>query len=209
MNIAPEGIKLVIVGAVIAGIGFLASSWCRITGIGLASLGLLFTLFSVYFFRDPERNRQFTADEIVCPADGTVLSIRNEGDPSVQVLRIFLSVFNVHIQRSPLAGEVESIVYTKGTFAVAYKPEASTNERNRIRIKSADGRFAEVEQITGAIARRIACRVKKGQTVKEGERIGIIYFGSQVALYLPSSAKITVKPGDKVSGAETVVGTWK
>jgi phosphatidylserine decarboxylase len=209
MNLAPAGRQILIVTIAITGIGGLVAYWCRWCGVPLLVLGLLLTAFSAYFFRDPERDKEFGPDDIVCPADGTVLSVGHEDDPEVLVVRIFLSVFNVHVQRSPLAGTVEKVKYEKGAFAVAYKPEARVNERNLIRIKGGNGRWAGVEQITGAIARRIACYVKEGQSVSGGERVGMIYFGSQVALYLPKSAVITVKPGDKVAGAETVMGTWK
>ena len=171
-------------------------------------LGLAFAAFSAYFFRDPERDRVFAPGEIACPADGTVMSVANEGTPGITVVRIFLSVLNVHVQRAPMEGKIEKTKYTKGTFAIAYKPEAATNERNLIRIGGEYGRFVEVEQITGSIARRIACYVKEGQAVRISERIGMIYFGSQVAVYLPDTARVLVKPGDKVAGAETVLGLW-
>jgi phosphatidylserine decarboxylase len=115
---------------------------------------------------------------------------------------------NVHVQRAPMEGKVMKTLYTKGTFAVAFKPEASANERNLVRIAGEYGRFVEVEQITGSIARRIACYVKEGDPVRQGERIGMIYFGSQVAVYLPDTARVIVKPGDRVTGAETVLALW-
>lgn len=174
----------------------------------LCYLGLAFSLFSLYFFRDPIRNAQFKPDEIACPADGKVLSVKSEGDPNVTVVRIFLSVFNVHIQRSTMSGTVGEITYNKGTFVVANHPDADKNERNLIRI-SDGGRFAHVEQITGAIARRIVGWVKPGQQVKIGDKIGLIYFGSQVAVYLPSSVRVLVQPGQKVQGGLTVLGLWK
>lgn len=208
MNIASEGIKAVLICAAIAGLGGLVSIYCKPTGITIAVLGLVLTLFSAFFFRDPERPGNFGPDEIVCPGDGTVLTVQSEGNSGITVVRIFLSILSVHIQRAPLEGRVESINYSKGTFFIASKPEASRNERNRIRITGAGGKFAEVEQIAGTVARRIACWVKTGQEVKAGERLGMIYFGSQVALYLPSTAKILVKPGDKVYGAKTILGRW-
>jgi phosphatidylserine decarboxylase len=183
-------------------------AWSRNFGMPVLFLGLFFAGFSAYFFRDPERDRVFAPGEIACPADGTVMSVKNEGKPGVVVVRIFLSVLNVHVQRSPMEGKVEATKYTKGRFAIAYKPEAADNERNLIRITGEFGRFVDVEQITGSIARRIACYMKPGDTVKTGERIGMIYFGSQVAVYLPENARILVKPGDKVAGAETVLGLW-
>ena len=162
-----------------------------------------------FFFRDPLRNTKFASNEIACPADGKILSIKTEDDPNVLVIRIFLSVFNVHIQRATMDGEVEDTLYTKGSFAFANNPDANKNERNLIRIKNG-GKFAHVEQITGAIARRIECWVKKGEKVKAGQKIGVIYFGSQVAVYLPKDKVIiTAKEGQSVQGALSVLGLWK
>ena len=208
MGFAPIGIKLISAGVAAAIAGGVLLSWCKWTGLALLLLGLFLASFSAYFFRDPERPRVFAPGEIACPADGTVLTIKNEGTPGITVIRIFLSVLNVHVQRAPMAGKVEKVTFTQGKFAIAYKPEAADNQRNRIRIAGAGGRFVDIEQITGSIARRIACYVKEGQELTAGERVGMIYFGSQVAVYLPESAKITVKPGDKVTGAETVLGNW-
>jgi phosphatidylserine decarboxylase len=208
MGFAPIGVKIISGGVVAAIIGGALMGCCPWVGGPLLFLGLFFAGFSAYFFRDPERPRVFAENEIACPADGTVMTINNEGTPGITVVRIFLSVFNVHVQRAPVAGSVAKTLYTKGKFAVAYAPEAADNERNLISIAAAGGRKVDIEQITGAIARRIACYVKEGQAVKAGERVGMIYFGSQVAVYLPETAKILVKPGDKVAGAETVLANW-
>lgn len=208
MGFAPAGIKLIVAGVIAAALGGVITVWSRLLGVPVLLLGLFFAGFSAYFFRDPERDKVFAPGEIACPADGTVMSVKNEGTPGVTVVRIFLSVLNVHVQRAPMEGKVEKTKYTKGTFAIAYKPEASTNERNLIRIGGEYGRFVEIEQITGSIARRIACYVKEGDTVRQGERVGMIYFGSQVAVYLPDTARVLVKPGDKVAGAETVLALW-
>ncbi len=208
MGFAPVGIKLIIIGVAAAAVGGILTAWSRLAGVPVLFLGLAFAAFSAYFFRDPERDRVFAPGEIACPADGTVMTIKNEGTPGVTVIRIFLSVFNVHVQRAPMEGRIEKIKYTRGKFALAYAPEAAQNERNLIRISGEYGRSVEMEQITGAIARRIACYVKEGQDVKIGERVGMIYFGSQVAVYLPDTVKVMVKPGDKVAGAETLLGIW-
>ena len=208
MGFAPAGIKLIAGGELAAAIGGVVMVWCRDTGMAIMFLGLAFGGFSAYFFRDPERDKVFAPGEIACPADGTVMSVQNEGTPGITVVRIFLSVLNVHVQRAPMEGKVEKTLYTKGKFAIAYKPEAADNERNLIRIGGEYGRFVEIEQITGSIARRIACYVKEGQAVRQGERVGMIYFGSQVAVYLPESVRVLVKPGDKVAGAETVLALW-
>ena len=208
MGFAPIGIKLIAGGVAAAALGGVLMAWSRWAGVPVLFLGLAFASFSAYFFRDPERERVFAPGEIACPADGTVMTIKNEGTPGITVVRIFLSVFNVHVQRAPIAGRIEKIKYTKGKFAVAYAPEAAENERNLIRIAGEYGRTVEIEQITGAIARRIACYVEEGRQVKLGERVGMIYFGSQVAVYLPDTARVLVKPGDKVAGSETVLGLW-
>ena len=208
MSIVPEGIKLVCIGAAVAIVGGVASFWLKWLGIPVLVLGVFFALFSAYFFRDPDRDKIFAPGEVVCPADGTVLSVRTESDPNVTVVRIFLSIFNVHLQRSPMEGKVESVTHTRGKFAVAYKPEAAKNERNLIKITGENGRFAYVEQLTGSIARRIVAYVKPGDAVKAADRIGMIYFGSQVAVYLPKATRILVRPGDKVYGAETILGLW-
>lgn len=205
MGLMPEGIKLVIVAlAGIVASAFLFA-YSKILGIPFIFIFTVLALFSLYFFRDPLRDRQFTENQLASPADGTVLSIKEDGD--FLVMRIFLSVFNVHIQRAPVSGKIGKIKFTHGKFAVAYKPEAKDNQRNMIEIKTADGKTVMVEQITGAIARRIACYVKEGEEVKVSQKIGMIYFGSQVALYLPKEAKIIVKEGDKVFAGETILGT--
>ncbi len=208
MGLAPEGIKLIIAGVIAAALGGVVMVWCRITGMSVMFLGLFFAGFSAYFFRDPERDKVFAPGEIACPADGTVMSVQNEGTPGVNVVRIFLSVLNVHVQRAPMEGKVVKTQYTKGTFAIAYKPEANTNERNLIQLTDEYNRTIGIEQITGSIARRIACYVKEGQAVRQGERVGMIYFGSQVAVYLPENVRVLVKRGDKVAGAETVLAVW-
>lgn len=208
MPVAPIGIKVIAFGLLIIVLGLLLLRCSLCAAVILITLGLIFAGFSLYFFRDPERPKTFAANEIACPADGTVMTIGNEGEKGITVIRIFLSIFNVHVQRAPIAGTVTETKYTKGKFAIAYKPEAKDNEKNLIEITAADGRKLAIEQITGAIARRIACYVNKEQQVKAGERVGMIYFGSQVAVYLPENAKILVKPGDKVAGAETVLANW-
>ena len=208
-NISQEGKHLMWIAAAVTFAAFVLSVfWLGWQGLDLIVLGLIFIGFCAFFFRDPERTVQFSPDEIVCPADGRVMSIGTEKDPGTVVVRIFLSVFDVHVQRSAMAGKVGEITYTKGKFEIANKPEAADNERNLIKI-SDGARFAHVEQITGAIARRISCWVKTGQQVKAAQRVGLIFFGSQVALHLPASVRIIVKPGQKVEGGLTVIGLWK
>lgn len=178
----------------------------------LGGLFLLIACFCAFFFRNPKREAVFAEDEICCPADGTVLSVKTEDDPNSVVVRIFLSVFDVHVQRSTLMGRVGEIFYHKGEFLFANNPDAaSKNERNLIQIFKKDSdRFAHVEQLTGAIARRIECWVKPGQEVTKGQLIGLVRFGSQVAVYLPKEAvRVVVKEGQKVQGGNTVLALWK
>ncbi len=182
---------------------------CSILSLIVAIVYSIIALFTAFFFRDPYRPTVFKEDEIACPADGKILSIKTEDDENVLVIRIFLSIFNVHIQRATMNGEVKDVIYTKGSFAFANNPQANKNERNLIKFADGD-RFAYMEQITGAIARRIECWVKPGQKVKTGDYAGIIYFGSQVAVYLPKDkVRITVKEGQNVQGAITVLGLWR
>ena len=209
-TVLPQGIKLaikVLAAAVffcVLGLFF----WDNIF-VPLSSICLFLTFFVLFFFRDPERNTQFNDCEITAPADGTVLSIKTEADPNTIVIRMFLSIFNVHVQRTPFSGEVTEIKYTKGPFLFANNPNADRNERNLIAFNTKKGQIA-IEQITGAIARRIECWVKKGQRVDIGQRVGFIRFGSQVALYLPKDkVTLTVKEGQCVQGGLTVIGLWR
>lgn len=178
----------------------------------LGVLCLLAGCFCAYFFRDPKRNTVFADDEIACPADGTVLSIKTEDDPNSVVVRIFLSIFDVHIQRATVSGKTGEIFYNKGTFLFANNPAADKNERNLIQLfhNGNPDKFAHVEQITGAIARRIECWIKPNQDIKAGEHLGLVRFGSQVAVYLPkNSVRVLVKEGQKVQGGITVLALWK
>ncbi|GHT38995.1 hypothetical protein FACS189437_01170 [Bacteroidia bacterium] len=192
--------------------------WFLLTAVAALLLGLLskllgfillcIAIFFGYFFRNPKHNTIFNADEICCPADGKVISVKVEDDPNTVVVRIFLSIFDVHVQRSTMSCQVEDVIYTKGAFSFADSPNADKNERNLIKL-SKNYKYAHVEQITGAIARRIRCWVAKGSYVNAGEAIGLIRFGSQVAVYMPKDAvRILVKEGQKVEGGTTVLAIW-
>lgn len=210
MPIVPEAVKMLITGVVFAAVSLIINIWFRWAGITLLVLSLIFIAFVLFFFRDPARDRIFAPGEICAPGDGKILSVSSEDDSGTVVVRIFLSIFNAHLQRSPMDGEIKSVRFEKGTFEAAYKPGARKNQKNTIRIEAGDGKFADVEQITGAIARKISCYVKEGDEVKIGDKLGMIYFGSQVALRLPASrVNILVKEGEKVEAGETVIGLWK
>jgi phosphatidylserine decarboxylase len=162
------------------------------------------------FFRDGEREIPETED-ILSPADGTVreiVTMDGEGYGTGRVIRIFLSVFDGHIQRSPVAGKVKSIHYMPGLFLDARDTRAPfANESNMIEFETSRGRVA-VKQIAGLIARRIVCWVREDDDLQLGERIGLIRFGSQVDLYLPRDVEVTVKEGEKVVAGQTVMGKW-
>jgi phosphatidylserine decarboxylase len=170
---------------------------------GVFFLGALVSLF----FRDPDRKIPQGDDLILSPADGKIMNIdTNENGTTIT---IFLSVFNVHINRVPVDGIVKRVTYKPGKFLAAFKESASIeNERNEIEIETPKGNVI-VHQIAGLIARRVVCRLKEGQTVKAGDRLGLIRFGSRVDIFLPPSAIIEVKKGQKVNGALTILGILK
>ena len=203
MRMAKEGIPFVFISFVIGSV-FLFASYFGIVFYILAILSFIFGLFSVFFFRDPIRQVPDNKNFIISPADGKVMEITSER--GFTVVRIFLSVFNVHLQRSPVSGEVVSVEYKKGKFLPAMDKTAhSENEQNIVVIKNTSG-FFEVKQIAGIIARRIICYVRPGQIIKVGDKIGLIRFGSQVDIYVPNSSNIKVHVGDKVVGAKTIIG---
>ena len=180
----------------------------------LAWAGVLFTLFCLYFFRDPERVLPPRADVFVAPADGRVVSI-DEAVPPAELglgeakrMRVatFLSVLDVHVNRSPIAATVEKIAYHPGLFLNAAADKASDdNERNSLLLRLANGQQAVVVQIAGLIARRILCEVHEGQSLTAGQRFGIIRFGSRTDLYLPEGCTPLVAVGQRMIGGETVI----
>jgi phosphatidylserine decarboxylase len=165
--------------------------------------------FAAYFFRDPKRPRPDDPDKLYSPGDGRVLSIAQEGPNEETTIRIFLSIFNVHLQRAPCSGTITDAEYIKGSFRPAMAPEARANERCIIRIEP-KGRPGPVivEQIAGIIARRIECWRGIGDSLEAGERYGMIHFGSQVAVTLPRATRVTVLAGDVVTAGITPIAEW-
>ena len=188
-------------------LGWIFAGW-------LAWLGLIFVLFCLFFFRDPERVPPGRAGVVVAPADGRVMSVTPAAPPSELGLgmvprwrgSIFLSILDVHVNRIPADGTVTRVAYRHGAFANAADDQASeANERNAIAIRLADGRDIAVVQIAGLIARRIVCSVREGDTVRVGARLGIIRFGSRADLYLPEGVRPLVAEGQTMIGGETVI----
>ena len=180
----------------------------------LPAASLLFFLFLLWFFRNP--SRPVTPDEavILCPADGQVVVVTKVFEPEyfnderLQV-SVFMSPLNVHVNRYAISGTVVFSAYHPGTNLVAWHPKSSSeNERSSVVIKDAKGREILVRQIAGAVARRVVCYAKEGQSVVQGEEMGFIKFGSRVDLFLPLDTDISVKEGDKVVGNVTPIAGW-
>jgi phosphatidylserine decarboxylase len=209
--IHPDGWPFIGVFAVIAAV------LSAISGI-LGALGWILTAWCAYFFRDPDRVVPTRAGLLVAPADGVVQAIV-ECDPPVELnmpalpnglryarFSIFLNVFDVHINRMPISGTILQKMYVPGKFFNASLDKASTdNERLGLRVRLEDGREIAVVQIAGLVARRIVSWVDSDQTLKSGERFGMIRFGSRVDVYLPSDIPMQAIVGQRMIGGETVI----
>ncbi len=171
---------------------------------------ILIAAFVVQFFRDPPRTIPQDAGAILSPADGKVICIEKAFDDYQQVealkISVFMNVFNVHSNRSPVDGEVIDVQYFAGKFVNADFDKASTeNERNAVIVKMTNGQKITFVQVAGLVARRILCYTKTGEWLKRGERYGFIRFGSRVDLYLPLNATPLVSIGQKVKATETIL----
>jgi len=176
----------------------------------LAVLAWLGLAFCVQFFRDPARVVPTQANAVLCPADGRVVRVGPARDPYLDrdtlMVSVFMNVFNVHSNRSPVDGEVAGAWYNAGSFVNASLDKASTeNERNALHLRTTGGADVTVVQIAGLVARRILCYVKPGDRLARGQRYGFIRFGSRVDVYLPPSARPRVAVGDRVRATETVI----
>ena len=170
----------------------------------------LIAVFVIQFFRDPPRAIPAQPNAVVSPADGRIVRVQKTLDPYTQtealLVSVFMNVFNVHSNRSPVDGTVEHIEYRAGTFVNADLDKASSeNERNALVVKMSDGARMSVVQVAGLIARRILCYVKPGEVLQRGQRYGFIRFGSRVDVYLPLSARPKVAVGDKVYATSTII----
>lgn len=213
---ARQGIPFIVFGALmdLAGAGVVALGvmrqhpWLTALGAVLLVLGSLWTVFMVQFFRDPERALPTDLKKIWSPGDGVVISVAREGSNEGQTIRVFLSPVDVHVQRSPVSGRVVAARYDKGSFAAAMKAEANANERSSLTVEVEGRGKISFEQITGFLVRRIETWPKVGDTVRAGERYGIMYFGSQCAIHLPASARPLVRKGDRVKGGLDPIAEW-
>ena len=204
MRIDPAGWPFIggaFVLAVVA--AFLLSTWL---GIVL----LVLSAFFLFFFRDPDRVVSAPAHSVLSPADGRVMVAgaptgQQFPEGSWQQVSIFLSPMDVHVNRMPIGGRVTKVVYHPGRFLPAYKEQAGDlNEYTEVAVNH-DGQTIVFRQIVGILARRIVCRVKVGDEVKAGDRFGVMKFGSRMDIFLPTTAAVKVKVGDKVVAAQTVI----
>lgn len=212
MNFAREGLLFIAIAAVVAASAFGFAISRRSWGLWLAAFVLLLlALWVAYFFRDPERVGDRGASLMVSPADGKLIMITDVDEPSfVQGrairLSIFMNVFNVHVNRYPVDGVVKYIHYNKGKFFNASAEKSSLeNEQMSVGIETG-GRRVLVRQIAGLIARRIVTYSKLGETVRQGDRMGIIRFGSRVDLFLPPGSTVRAKLGDVTTAGVTILG---
>ena len=198
-----------------ASISLVTSLVLLLISLPLAIIGFVLTFFIIWFFRDPDRKTPNIQNKIISPADGKICLIDQAQPPkeleleSKEMLRIciFMNVFNVHVNRSPIQGIVEKITYKAGSFFNASLDKASEkNERNSLIIKK-DNKKIIVVQIAGLIARRIIGFIKEGDQINTGERFGLIRFGSRVDVYLPEGSRSDVKVGNKVKAGETIIGS--
>ncbi|MCR9072852.1 MAG: phosphatidylserine decarboxylase [Alphaproteobacteria bacterium] len=205
--IAREGRPFIAIFAVATVLLALLADWLLVPG-------LILTAWCVYFFRDPDRVTPVRTGLVISPADGVVVSVGpapwpkelDMGDGEVQRICIFMNVFDVHVNRTPVDGRVVKLAYVPGAFVNASLDKASEkNERQLVAMESRDGRPLAFVQIAGLVARRIICKISEGQTLLAGERMGMIRFGSRVDVYLPPDVAPQVVLGQRCVAGETVI----
>lgn len=202
--VAREGWPFLAVTAAVAiAVGWLGGGWWSVPF-------WLVVLFVLQFFRDPPRSIPGDGRTVVSPADGRIVAVESTRDAYLErdavKISVFMNVFNVHSNRSPVDGEVRQAWYHPGKFFNAALDKASLeNERNALWLKTATGADVTCVQIAGLVARRVLCYVKPGDRLSRGERFGFIRFGSRVDVYLPSSASVKIALGDKVQGGSSIL----
>ena len=214
MRIAPEGLPFVAIGFFIA-FAFLAAA----LGLGGGwwvpfALSLPLALWVPYFFRNPDRNGPRGAHLVISPADGKIVSVEDVDEPAYvegkcRRVAVFMNVFDVHVNRYPTSGRVTYRHYRPGRFFNATLDKASEhNEQTSLGLDGPPGRVL-VKQIAGLVARRIVTDHQPGEVVEQGQRMGLIRFGSRVEVFLPLATDVTVSVGDRVAAGETVIGKWQ
>jgi phosphatidylserine decarboxylase len=199
VRIVKESIPYIVVPLLLAAGAAVFGFWW------VAGFLLLVMLFMAFFFRDPKRVPPTDPDVVVSPADGKVTRITSAADSST-VVSIFLSPFDVHINRSPIPGKIVDVLYSPGKFLMATNEKASlVNEQNALTIQG-EKITVVCKQIAGILARRIVCWKAEGDSLGLGERFGMIKFSSRTDVLLPASVRVTVKEGDRVRGGTTVIG---
>ena len=208
MKLAREGVAFVMALGIATLVADLLGYWW--VGLGL----LVLTLAVASFFRDPERVVP-RGDHVVSPADGRVVAVDRDAHAETvagetfQRVAIFMSPANVHVNRVPSSGEVVSVKHTSGRFLAAYDERSSMeNERNEVVLRDLRGRLTVLVQVAGLLARRIVCNLHPGQRVEQGDRFGLIMFGSRVDIYLPPSARVLVRVGDRVRAGSVVLAEY-
>ena len=205
MKFAPEGYPFITV------FGLITVTVALFAGILFALLPFVLTIFMAYFFRDPERHVPEDKNGFVSPADGKVILIKDVHESEhlgtdMKEVSIFMSPFNVHVNRSPCNAKVKTVKHTKGRFMAAYKDDASIRNENIAMVLETKYGDILVRQVAGFVARRAVCRKKEGDTLNRGERYGMIKFSSRLDIYLPKNTHIMVKIGANVRAGETILG---
>lgn len=200
--VAREGWPWVAGFALLGAAGWVLSPW-------LAGILLAGAAFCAWFFRDPRRRTPRDEDHVISPADGTILwvrpSIPDQDVGTGEVVAIFMSVFNVHVNRAPIDGTVTAIRHFPGSFVSAFREEAGERNERCETVFEGDRLTVKAVQIAGLIARRIVCRAAVGDTVFAGQRYGLIKFGSRVDVHLPPAWRATVAAGDRVTAGVTII----
>jgi phosphatidylserine decarboxylase len=203
-------VLLIILVAIIYGFDYFFPGQNIIRNV-ITGVGLVFFLIVLQFFRNPSRNTVKNAKHIIAPADGKVVVIEEAEEPEYfkgkrKQISIFMSPFNVHVNRMPAAGSISYFKYHPGKYLVAWHPKSSTeNERTTVVVKTQGGTEVLFRQIAGALARRIKWYVKEGDKLDQGQEFGFIKFGSRVDIYLPLDVKVKVNINDVTTGGETVI----
>ncbi|MCL4361177.1 phosphatidylserine decarboxylase family protein [Candidatus Dependentiae bacterium] len=173
-------------------------------------VGSLIIIFLVFFFRNPERSFEISDESIICPADGTIIEIKNLENEWDKRISIFMSPFDVHINWVPISGKIVNEKYSAGKFKAAFLPKSSElNEHNDIEILDAKGRKILVRQIAGFFARRIVCWNKINDNVEQGQKFGMIKFSSRVDIFVPKGFESIIVLGQRVYGGSTILGKWR